>query len=88
MPRVHRAGKVHPLLTRHGYANVGVDCVRKHGSPDKLRGCIDKRKTTRLRMSPVIGTSSSERKLSSPRDGRAEARELMQSTAMCQEVHA
>ena|GEM_PF-6734787 len=57
---MHWARKVHPLLTRREYANVVVDGVREHCSPDKLRGYTDKRKATRCGLSRVIGATGSE----------------------------
>jgi hypothetical protein len=63
---MHWARKVHPLLTRRRYAHVVVDCVREHGSPDKLRGAIDKWQATRCRVPHVVGTSSSEIEIQHP----------------------
>jgi hypothetical protein len=84
---MHRAGKVHPLLTRHGYAGVGVDCVRDQCPPRALCGSIDKRAVSRRGMACDSGTSGGNRNSAAPEMG-AEARDLMQFTAMCQEVHA
>src|ERR1700722_8054867 len=43
---MRRAGKVHPLLARVGYARVVVDCVREYCSSGKLRRFNDRRIST------------------------------------------
>lgn len=63
---MHRARKVHPLLTRRGYANVVVDCVREHYSSGKLRSIIDKRKATRRGISCFCEMSGREREIQQP----------------------
>jgi hypothetical protein len=64
---MHRAGKVHPLLTRHGYAGVEVNCVRDLYLPAIYS--IDTR-------SVACDTGrTAGKKFGSSSDGRAEARD-------------
>jgi len=58
---MHRARKVHPLLTRRGYAHVVAGCVREHCSPGRSRGSIDKRNAFYRSTSCLSGMSGRER---------------------------
>ena len=60
--------RLHPLLTRRGYAKFVVDCVQKLCSPAQLRGIIDKRKATRSAVSRLNRNAAAGKgKLSTPR---------------------